>query len=420
MKFLVKAFRNGNEVTWVYDSATSFVWDENGIQQLTQFEPPLHYDEKLPFTRTNNPNKKEKDLHLLEILLGYKCNLDCEYCSQAEYRKSDKCIENGRVRDVGPFIEKLKTNGITPGRIQLWGGEPLVYWKVIEALVPKLRELYPADKTAISIITNGTLLDCKKMAFFAKHGCSVFVSADGDDVRRGDKLFSQPNAIMALQWAEKNAPNHYGLGATPSPGNSDIKKVIQIFRDKGFKSAYIGVHNIARCHNSLDKRQVDTCTFSEEELTRYSDAVFELLNSQPPKLSLNHRLDAFVRTLIDKKGIEKVSAECELPFSKGLVVDLKGNVYTCHNNAEKGVYCGHLDRYDEIVGLGYNHWSNKQRCIECPFIHGCKGGCPSADDKANELACPNLKALYWGVFRAAFAALFGLYVTEITILQEEK
>lgn len=418
MKFLINALRNGEKVVWTYDNATSFVWDETGAQQLTQYELPRAAGKRLPCTRSNNPNRKDRDVPLMEILLGYKCNLDCEYCSQSEYRKSDRCIENSHVRDVDDFIEKLAVNKIVPKRIQLWGGEPVLYWKVIKVLLPKLRELYPANKTTISIVTNGTLLNCDKMAFLAKHRCVAIVSTDADDARRGNKLFSQPNAVMALRWAEKNAPDCYGLGATPSPGNSDIKKIIQIFRDKGFNSARIGVHNIARCHNSFDKKQVAACTFSEEELKQYSNAIFDVLNTPVKQnLSVNHHLNSFIGTLVAKEPIEDVGAECELPFS-GLVVDLKGNVYTCHNHAQKGEYCGHLDRYDEIVGLGYNHWGNKQRCVDCPFIHGCKGGCPSADDKANELACPNLKALYWGIFRAAFAALFGIYVTDITVMQE--
>lgn len=35
------------------------------------------------------------------------------------------------------------------------------------------------------------------------------------------------------------------------------------------------------------------------------------------------------------------------------------------------------------------------------------------DDKANELACPNLYALHTGLLKSAITYLFGVYVKEI-------
>ena len=163
MKFKLFALKDGQKVNWTFDNQTSYIFDENGNQQLLDF-PERNYIQTFPFTRNFNPYKKSQSNWLLEIALGSNCNFHCKYCSQTLYR--GQCY-NAKPSDVKPFISMLKASGLQCHRIMLWGGEPLVYWKTMELLVPELRAMFP--EAMISAPTNGSLLTREKVDFFYKY-----------------------------------------------------------------------------------------------------------------------------------------------------------------------------------------------------------------------------------------------------------
>ena len=403
-------------MVYTYDTATSEVWDENGELQLAQFTR-ADFVPSMPFDRSHNPNKKGKLNNLLEISLGFNCNFKCEYCSQNLLKNK---AYSSTPKDVEPFIEQLKQSGLDPQNIQLWGGEPLVYWKVLLLLIPALRSLYP--DTLISLTTNGSLLTREKIDFLNKYAIHLYVSHDGpiNDYRDKDVL-KDPVVMDALRYSVKTyGPRSIQFGNTLGHNNTDVVKVAEFFNRLFDQTDYeigTGVHNIVRCHDSKDLNQVLACTLTEEDLTTYTNTIFEVLNSPDKNYygcrSLVFKLERAIDTLIQKEPIEAVRAECCMPFSDGLLTDMKGNILTCHNHATQEYKCGTLSDLSSVHATGYNFWANKKRCRECPYIHWCKGGCPSADDKANKLACPNLQALYKGLMMALFGRLFGIYITKI-------
>ena len=412
-RFNISALKNGKEVNWIYDTANSHVYDEHGVMQLSDL-PTLNFDHAVGFNRTVNPNKKTKENNLLEISLGFNCNFKCSYCSQNLLKNK---AYSSKPSDVQPFIQKLIDSGLEPSRIQLWGGEPFVYWKTMELLIPELRKLYPLAH--LSVTTNGSLLTREKVDFLFEYNVELYVSHDGPGNQyRDHDVLDDPKVIDAIQYRlDRYGTKGFMFATTLGKGNTDVKKVYDFFNQK-FKAKElisVGVHNIVRCHDSKDLNQIVACTLSKEDLQTYTDSIFNFLMAEnpDPNRSLGMRLNYAIETIVYKEPIEAVRAECCMPFSDGLLTDMQGNILTCHNHATQEYTCGKLDDLDSIHAIGYNFWANKKRCVECPVIHFCKGGCPSADDRANELACPNLYALYLGILKACFARLFGIVITDI-------
>ncbi|BBI61635.1 hypothetical protein HSBAA_29410 [Vreelandella sulfidaeris] len=119
-----------------------------------------------------NPVGKSGDLETLKIQLGLKCNYSCSYCSQASFTESD--VKTG-VGDVQQFISDLdKWVTTAPKRIEFWGGEPLLYWRRIEALIPLLVNKWPAAE--LSIVTNGSLLTEDKVDVIISNGINIAIS----------------------------------------------------------------------------------------------------------------------------------------------------------------------------------------------------------------------------------------------------
>ena len=181
MKFNVNVVKNTEHLTWVYDTENNHVYDEHGeLVNPAVIENGFNLGEA--YTETSNPNKKKLDsLRLFEVLLGFNCNFNCEYCGQKDYVD---VVPSASPKDVLQFVEKIKSLNIpAPGRVAFWGGEPLVYWKVLEVLIPALRELWPTSYS--NIITNGSLLTKEKIDFLKKYQIAMTVSYDCvDDTHR--------------------------------------------------------------------------------------------------------------------------------------------------------------------------------------------------------------------------------------------
>lgn len=421
-KFVVAGLQNGSEVKLIYDTKTNVICNLQGQDLLKDYKVKKEYPPTQNFTRTYNPYRKQKENSLLEISLGSNCNFKCKYCSQNLLKNK---AYSGTPVDAYLLIDKLKKSKLQPMQIQLWGGEPLVYWKTILVLLPRLRAMY--ENAHISIITNGSLLDREKVDFLVKYRCDLSLSHDGpgNQFRYKDVLKSE-KVVDALRYAIEQLGKHFSINVTPAQGNTDVLKIAEFFNtffDIKDNSLILGVHNIVRCHDSRDPDQVDACTISDEDLKTYSDTIFEALNT-PDKNSygfnsLEYKVHCAIEGILFEEPIDSVLAECDLPFSNGLLIDMRGNVLTCHNHAMQSYTCGNLENLSEVNAIGYNCWKNKERCRNCPFIHWCKGGCPSADDKANELACRNLYALYYAILRVVFARLLGVYVLSIEEMQDE-
>ena len=93
---------------------------------------------------------KSRAPRILKIQLGLSCNYACSYCSQA-FQIADATVS--KLADVEHFLTQLDGwIADAPEKIELWGGEPFLYWAKIKRLVPALAARFP--KAAFSITTS--------------------------------------------------------------------------------------------------------------------------------------------------------------------------------------------------------------------------------------------------------------------------
>ena len=113
---------------------------------------------------------------IVEFSLDTKCNLACKYCYSAHTPPNPMSIDTAmkffeRINYMMDYYDKDTYH------ISYFGGEPLLNWEVIEATLPKFQE----DPRCASyvVITNGALLDSKKVQFLKKYNCGISLSFDG-------------------------------------------------------------------------------------------------------------------------------------------------------------------------------------------------------------------------------------------------
>ena len=119
MKFITKS---GTE--FQYDSIGNAMYNSN--KELISAPMSMDYTglkdgHNTPF-KTRNPVA-------LRILFGHACNYSCSYCMQKDIGNPD---ERPKSMYADEFIRNLGTLNLEGlERVELWGGEPFLYWEDI-------------------------------------------------------------------------------------------------------------------------------------------------------------------------------------------------------------------------------------------------------------------------------------------------
>lgn len=125
-----------------------------------------------------NSVKDKKYLEKAIIIVSEKCNGSCVYC----YEKSEKKFRSNFLmtkETAEKIIEYLIENFSNIGKIEFFGGEPLLNFPIIEYVVNKLNEKIIVDEYEIT--TNAILLTENMVKFFENEKFSIIISCDGPE-----------------------------------------------------------------------------------------------------------------------------------------------------------------------------------------------------------------------------------------------
>ena len=122
-----------------------------------------------------------RDIRKLRIQLGINCNYKCSFCLQAQEgaKLSSPVVRGEKLAKFMRQLEMAELKFDNLKKIELWGGEPLVYWKTLKELIPTLREKFP--EVEISTISNGTLMTDEILEFFIRHRICLTFSHDAQE-----------------------------------------------------------------------------------------------------------------------------------------------------------------------------------------------------------------------------------------------
>ena len=112
---------------------------------------------------------------VVEFSTTTSCNLRCKYCYSAHINKSmTKEAADLFFTSIPKLLEKYNCSDYN---ISFFGGDPLMNWDIIEYTLPKFNA-DPLCKFCVCI-TNGLLLDERKLDFLQEHNCGISLSFDG-------------------------------------------------------------------------------------------------------------------------------------------------------------------------------------------------------------------------------------------------
>ena len=357
----------------------------------------------------DKPLGKSRAPRVLKIQLGLSCNYACSYCSQA-FQIADATVS--KLADVEHFLTQLD-GWITdaPEKIELWGGEPFLYWAKIKRLVPALAERFPAAR--FSIVTNGSLLSREKLDFIAEHDIEITISHDGPGQHlRGPDPFDDPDKSHWIETLLAERPEKNGFNAVLTRQHHDLRALKAWFVDKVGPDIFVGLEGVVNVYDAATA--IGTGRFEPAELNSLTRSIFEALAEDPNAFGLGERINEFYASIQRQRPIEALGQKCGMDSTEAIAVDLRGNVMTCQNTGAKGVHkIGHVAEFDAIALDTATHFAFRDECMSCPVVQLCKGSCMFLEGDFFKQSCANELAFNMGIMMAAVWHLTGMVVWEV-------
>lgn len=423
MQHRFRILRTGEDFS--YDNQTNGLLDTNGTHISKPFEEPGDWNELCDrfnkHTVVHNPET-------IKISMGQACNYNCDYCVQKDIGNPNERSANGLVPMLVKNIKRhLDTSETT--RIELWGGETLLYWK---DMMPIMEEF---DREGVTwyIPTNGTLLMHKHIDFFMQLRGTVAmgISHDGPahERLRGKEFLHKKIEIFQRINEECGNRVQYSFNPVISKSNYDLFQINDFFVD------FFAKHQLTQKSLSFEvgrvydeSRAADSThhVISGEDLQKYHDVLTRYLSEHIKQFTdmgetLNGPLLAtnlfhtgmgvlpFARTLYAKK-IPLLKSNCGADDSRLISMDMLGNVRACQNADDKFVGGNIIDL--KGVKIHTVNFNRDGHCDACHVRRLCKSSCPLDLGPATfSINCAVERIHYSAIQLAAFKLLFKSDVT---------
>lgn len=396
----------------------------NPVSAIT--EPDAEWYEAIKETR-NLAGKSNKPFWI-RVLLGHACNYSCDYCLQKDIGNPE---ERGKITTTDRFIEQLSKLDLSDlDKIDLWGGEPFLYWK---SIVP-IMEHFDRPGLTWFISTNGTTLLPKHIEFFSKLKSRVEIglSHDGpahEELRGPEFLDRKADVLKALQ----KAPNiKFSFNCVITKTNYDLFAINKFFvdyiekyglnRDQCAITYIIGRnHDYENYHNSANHViGGESLLKCKEILDRFMDACIEQFIDRTADHGLlknnmftgNMGVMPYIQTL-KKQILPTITTSCGVDDAKVLSVDMNGNVRTCPHVDETFI-SGHIEDLPNVKLKHLDLERYEKHCGSCEVYRLCKSNCPiEVPDEVFYSNCAIEKVWFRSVQNAAFKVLFRSKVTRV-------
>lgn len=423
MKFKIRAerIRDSFVSTFEYDNETNILTNIDGYvyEYPESDQRTFTHPDSIPFSK-EDPLKKSKDVRVLKIQLGLSCNYACDYCSQ---RFVERPPETNK-KDIDAFMAKLSNLNIMdiPGtKIELWGGEPFVYWKTLKPLVAAMNEKFEnyENKPRYSVITNGSLLNDEICDWLFDNNFAVAISHDGpgQHVRGPDPFENEKTKETILKFYRrmKKAKRSISFNSMLNVHNMSRKEIHDWFIDfTGDFSTDLGEGGIIDAYDADGQKNA---LQSKADHFKFRQISFNDLIENQGDVGfgmIRYKLESFTKALLAHRDASTVGQKCGMDLEDTLAIDLRGDVITCQNVSTAEV-AGNLEPHkggniisiDDVSIKTATHWRNRPHCSECPVVHLCQGACMYLEGENWETSCANAYSDNISLFTIAFEKITG-------------
>lgn len=318
--------------------------------------------------------------YLLTINTSLDCNLNCWYCYETHLAKSNMTLD--LVERILKHLDlKFQTEPFEVLELSFFGGEPMINYKAIEALLNGVQKQAEKNnfKVLLAFTTNGTMISSKYINLLSPFKTRFQITIDGDrDMHNSIRKFKTAHKQNSYECVLK------GLHLLNS-ADADFRFTIRInYNEKVLNN----ISSLIKDISFLDKKRtivslqkIWQCDESAIDITLLFNVIDTINNVgyQTSTFKLGRKFDC-----------------CYADNLNQAVINYNGKVFKCtaRDFIEEKAY-GYLN------SLGMIEWNTdliKKRmalsiplkCQECNFLPCCPGICSQKilEKKDEEIACP--------------------------------
>ena len=426
---LFKITTHDNTV-WTYDNMTNHIeslsdcpTNLEAVKAAFPYKGPKHEAPRI--SRDERYVKfpgKSRDIYKLRIQLGLNCNYKCSFCLQGQdgVNLASPVMHGDKVAKFMQQLEQAQLKFDNLRKIELWGGEPLVYWKTLKEFVPMLRAKFP--DVEISMISNGTLMTDEILDFLINHRICLTFSHDAQAYfLRGPDPLDDPK--MVEMWKKvfrryKEAELSFGINVVISQYNADLFAIQNFFAEKLDPDLEFGFEGVVIAHTP---NAIPFTKFPKEAQEKLKESIFRAVIVEPESKvgrALSRRASGWITRLVNDVPANTIRGRCDVTDPHVLGVDMLGNVLTCHNVNPADQTMGSLAEYDQVKADKFDHWSVRPNCPDCYVLNGCHGNCMRNDAMAHKASCDVEKMFHGFIFEAVWFMLTARHIVSVEPINE--
>lgn len=310
----------------------------------------------------------------LVLSLTGQCNFACRYCYAAEHNKEMMSVETALA------AVKMAVSSLPEGEkfiIQFSGGEPLLNFKVLHAVVSHVQEnKVPA---VLQIQTNGSLLSDQIAKYLFQNKVAIGVSLDGKP-KVNDKLRLRKDGKGAteqiLQGLEVLKRNNIACGITCVVTADNVNELAGIV-----EMAYF-LGNVRRLGFDLLRGQGRGSGLvppTEIEMAQAMEQVYLRNKLLSKMVGYEIKIAQQERAKLACTEECREFGHCYAMNGEAAFVEASGKIYACSSLVgDEEFYIGNVQAGLDVVLV--NKISSKisksmSFCKECPYFRQCGGGC---------------------------------------------
>lgn len=358
------------------------------------------------------------DLHC-RIMLGHRCNMNCQYCMQQKGGPEPSKDVAGFVRDFSRF-----TSGRTIGSLTFEGGETLLYFDDMVAYHDALMQNYPQVPFK-AFFTNGLLVDDKIVDWCIENNMQILLSHDGPgQFVRGMDPLDNKNTRQALQ---RYIDSGMRIGFTPTYHryNYVLGTYLNTMREKlNFNDNQFMVASFLNMY-IMDEHMQELAIPEGQLVECHRETYLDIVQRLPWLSNWSYLESAVSRFIGSIGGPPKFKFNCKATDPNRVFMDTYGNITSCgfyhHNDCD--VDTGELAGLGRITDMHVSDsrvkrqskWERRleTHCSKCPLLQVCMGTCPFTPEKYFKQSCKNHYYYRMLIFAIAIYRITGNIMTGI-------
>ncbi len=362
--------------------------------------------------------RQSKDELTIILKLTARCNLNCSYCYDSDFRRDLSHLSYMSLENVEKIISMAASYSRSVELI-LHGGEPTLagaeyFRRIAEDIIPK----YPYSYIRLCVQTNGTLLTDEFIDILLRNNIGIGISYNALHESLRFSHGEEEKVLKNMEKIKEKGANFGVIDVLTNESYPDMQRIYDFYKAREINASL----NLAFATNEAETTKY---VVNNNELSAYEQEAENYFRywARDKSASYDRHASMYISLLLTGLG-----QCCHHAFSctdeRWLSINVNGNIYPCDGDFPDKYLLGNLHDIDSIYSVfnspSFIRYQDEReeklkKCESCNLFDYCTGGCPENDimkcGSAAEIDAASC-SLFRANLTAAYSALADLTIDD--------